>query len=158
MHELNFTATTCTQFYQENYSLSGALHPLSKVILCMVMIRGRHRGTLPPSRYLLHLLCANHRTLILGLPVAIDRAVMLPHEFRDSASLHRDPNDAEGSDHESNVGSGRRLPPRSSTTWEREASARPFERSRSHSVDIDGPRIGGKSMDHSQVLHPVQEK
>jgi len=44
----------------QNYSLSGALHPLSKIILCMVMIRGRHRG----------------------LPVAIDRAVLLPHEFR----------------------------------------------------------------------------
>ncbi|KAJ7821116.1 cation transport protein-domain-containing protein [Mycena olivaceomarginata] len=40
----------------ENYSFSGALTPLSKLIVCLVMIRGRHRG----------------------LPVAIDRAVMLP--------------------------------------------------------------------------------
>ncbi|KAJ7503005.1 cation transport protein-domain-containing protein [Mycena galericulata] len=39
-----------------NYSFSGALRPLSKLIVCLVMIRGRHRG----------------------LPVAIDRAVMLP--------------------------------------------------------------------------------
>jgi len=38
------------------YSFSGAWHVLSKLILCAVMIRGRHRG----------------------LPVAIDKAVMLP--------------------------------------------------------------------------------
>ncbi|KAH9944580.1 TrkH-domain-containing protein [Amylocystis lapponica] len=44
-----------------NYSFSGALRPLSKLILCAVMLRGRHRG----------------------LPVAIDRAVMLPWEFQD---------------------------------------------------------------------------
>ncbi|EIW80365.1 TrkH-domain-containing protein [Coniophora puteana RWD-64-598 SS2] len=44
----------------ENYSLSGAFHPLSKLIVCIVMLRGRHRG----------------------LPVAIDRAVMLPSEFK----------------------------------------------------------------------------
>lgn len=42
-----------------NYSLSGAWTPASKVILCIVMIRGRSRG----------------------LPVAIDRAIMLPKEF-----------------------------------------------------------------------------
>lgn len=40
------------------YSFSGAWHVLSKLILCAVMIRGRHRG----------------------LPVAIDKAVMLPDE------------------------------------------------------------------------------
>jgi len=44
----------------ENYSLSGAFRPLSKLILCFVMLRGRHRG----------------------LPVAIDRAVMLPGDFK----------------------------------------------------------------------------
>ncbi|KAJ7169106.1 cation transport protein-domain-containing protein [Mycena crocata] len=43
----------------ENYSFSGAFTPLSKLIVCLVMLRGRHRG----------------------LPVAIDRAVMLPMEF-----------------------------------------------------------------------------
>ncbi|KAL6301984.1 cation transport protein-domain-containing protein [Sparassis latifolia] len=43
-----------------NYSLSGAFHTLSKLVMCAVMIRGRHRG----------------------LPVALDRAVLLPHEFR----------------------------------------------------------------------------
>ncbi|KAI0941630.1 hypothetical protein AcW1_003472 [Taiwanofungus camphoratus] len=46
-----------------NYSFSGALRPLSKVIICAVMLRGRHRG----------------------LPVAIDRAVMLPFEFKESS-------------------------------------------------------------------------
>ena len=44
---------------KQNYSLSGAFHPLSKLIVCVVMLRGRHRG----------------------LPVAIDRAVVLPFEF-----------------------------------------------------------------------------
>lgn len=43
-----------------NYSFAGALRTLSKLILCAVMLRGRHRG----------------------LPVALDRAVMLPSEFR----------------------------------------------------------------------------
>ena len=47
-----------------NYSTCGAFHPLSKVIVCLVMIRGRHRG----------------------LPVAIDRAIMLPREFQKGLS------------------------------------------------------------------------
>ena len=40
------------------YSFSGAWDTLSKLILCAVMLRGRHRG----------------------LPVAIDKAVLLPSE------------------------------------------------------------------------------
>jgi len=44
-----------------NYSFSGAFRPLSKLIVCLVMLRGRHRG----------------------LPVAIDRAVVLPFEYRE---------------------------------------------------------------------------
>src|SRR5277367_426133 len=40
------------------YSFSGAWHKGSKLILCAVMLRGRHRG----------------------LPVAIDRAILLPDE------------------------------------------------------------------------------
>jgi Trk-type K+ transport system membrane component len=40
------------------YSFSGGWHVVSKLILCAVMVRGRHRG----------------------LPVAIDRAVLLPGE------------------------------------------------------------------------------
>jgi Trk-type K+ transport system membrane component len=47
----------------QSYALSGGLHAASKVILAIVMMRGRHRG----------------------LPVAIDRAVRLPGE-----NLHRD--------------------------------------------------------------------
>lgn len=43
----------------DNYSFCGAFNPLSKLIICAVMLRGRHRG----------------------LPVAIDRAVMLPMEY-----------------------------------------------------------------------------
>ncbi|KAI0396446.1 TrkH-domain-containing protein [Xylariaceae sp. FL0594] len=42
----------------EAYSLSGGMYPGSKLILCAVMLRGRHRG----------------------LPVALDRAVQLPGE------------------------------------------------------------------------------
>jgi Trk-type K+ transport system membrane component len=40
----------------EAYSFSGGWHKASKLILCAVMLRGRHRG----------------------LPVALDRAVRLP--------------------------------------------------------------------------------
>ncbi|KAL8729012.1 MAG: hypothetical protein Q9166_005013 [cf. Caloplaca sp. 2 TL-2023] len=45
------------------YSFSGDWHVLSKLILCAVMLRGRHRG----------------------LPVAIDRAVLLPGEHLTAA-------------------------------------------------------------------------
>ncbi|RSM10102.1 hypothetical protein CEP52_003799 [Fusarium oligoseptatum] len=45
------------------YSFSGAWHTSSKLVLCLVMLRGRHRG----------------------LPVALDHAVRLPGEH-----LHRD--------------------------------------------------------------------
>jgi len=43
----------------DNFSLSGSFRKLSKLVVILVMIRGRHRG----------------------LPVAIDRAVMLPRDF-----------------------------------------------------------------------------
>ena len=42
----------------DSYSLSGAFHKFSKVILLFVMIRGRHRG----------------------LPLAIDRSILIPGE------------------------------------------------------------------------------
>jgi Trk-type K+ transport system membrane component len=45
------------------YSFAGALHTGSKLVLCFVMLRGRHRG----------------------LPVAIDKAIMLPRESLDEA-------------------------------------------------------------------------
>ena len=45
------------------YSFCGSWHVLSKLILCAVMLRGRHRG----------------------LPVAIDRAVLLPGEYLGAA-------------------------------------------------------------------------
>jgi hypothetical protein len=43
----------------DNFSLSGRFRTLSKLVVCAVMLRGRHRG----------------------LPVAIDRAVLLPSEL-----------------------------------------------------------------------------
>ncbi|KAI8623782.1 TrkH-domain-containing protein [Xylariaceae sp. FL1651] len=65
----------------EAYSFSGGLYPGSKLVLCAVMLRGRHRG----------------------LPVALDRAVRLPgdemhreeeedHEIRRSMSTRRPSN------------------------------------------------------------------
>lgn len=45
------------------YSFCGTWHTLSKLILCIVMLRGRHRG----------------------LPVAIDRAILLPGEDNEQA-------------------------------------------------------------------------
>ncbi|TGJ82781.1 hypothetical protein E0Z10_g5961 [Xylaria hypoxylon] len=65
-------------FPNQAYSFSGGLYPGSKLVLCAVMIRGRHRG----------------------LPVALDRAVRLPgdemhrveeedHEIRRSMSTRR---------------------------------------------------------------------
>lgn len=47
----------------EAYSFSGGWHTLSKLVLCAVMIRGRHRG----------------------LPVAIDKAILLPGEHLSKA-------------------------------------------------------------------------
>lgn len=47
----------------DSYSFSGGMHKVSKLVTCLVMMRGRHRG----------------------LPVAIDRAVRLPGE-----KLHKD--------------------------------------------------------------------
>ncbi|KAI0536073.1 cation transport protein-domain-containing protein [Xylaria digitata] len=65
-------------FPNQSYSFSGGLYPGSKLVLCAVMLRGRHRG----------------------LPVALDRAVRLPgdemhrveeedHEIRRSMSTRR---------------------------------------------------------------------
>ncbi|PSR82949.1 hypothetical protein PHLCEN_2v5919 [Hermanssonia centrifuga] len=43
----------------QNYSFSGAFAPLSKLVVIVIMVRGRHRG----------------------LPVAIDRAILLPQDL-----------------------------------------------------------------------------
>ncbi len=52
----------------DNFSLSGRFHTLSKLVVCAVMIRGRHRG----------------------LPVAIDRAILLPSELELEDALDDD--------------------------------------------------------------------
>ncbi|KAI0638942.1 TrkH-domain-containing protein [Trametes polyzona] len=44
----------------ENYGFSGAFGPLSKIVVIIIMVRGRHRG----------------------LPVAIDRAILLPEDLK----------------------------------------------------------------------------
>ncbi|KAJ3570181.1 hypothetical protein NP233_g4576 [Leucocoprinus birnbaumii] len=46
-------------FPDDNYSFSGAMRPLSKLIVMVIMVRGRHRG----------------------LPVAVDRAIVLPTDM-----------------------------------------------------------------------------
>lgn len=61
---------------QANYSFSGALRPLSKLIISIVMLRGRHRA----------------------LPVAIDRAVMLPSEWKANETTPVDETAVEDSD------------------------------------------------------------
>ncbi|KAJ8090445.1 hypothetical protein PM082_019043 [Marasmius tenuissimus] len=43
----------------DNFSFVGGMRPLSKLVVIVIMVRGRHRG----------------------LPVAVDRAIMLPHEL-----------------------------------------------------------------------------
>jgi Trk-type K+ transport system membrane component len=48
----------------DNYSFSGGLRPLSKIVIMVIMVRGRHRG----------------------LPVAIDRAILLPSELVKNSS------------------------------------------------------------------------
>jgi len=44
----------------DNYSFCGTWHTFSKLVMCAVMLRGRHRG----------------------LPLAIDRSIMLPSELK----------------------------------------------------------------------------
>jgi len=46
-------------FPSDNFSFSGAMHPLSKLVIIVIMVRGRHRG----------------------MPVAVDRAVLLPSDL-----------------------------------------------------------------------------
>jgi Trk-type K+ transport system membrane component len=47
-----------TGLVDESFSLCGRFHTVSKLLLCIIMLRGRHRG----------------------LPDAIDRSIQLPHE------------------------------------------------------------------------------
>ncbi|PIL30855.1 transporter [Ganoderma sinense ZZ0214-1] len=57
----------------DNFSFSGAFGPLSKLVVIVIMLRGRHRG----------------------LPVAVDRAILLPEELvppNQGASIQPDPN------------------------------------------------------------------
>ncbi|CAE6533332.1 unnamed protein product [Rhizoctonia solani] len=60
-----------------NYSFSGGLRPLSKLVICIVMLRGRHRG----------------------LPHAIDRAVVLPWELMGRQGQNRGYNGFDTSGH-----------------------------------------------------------
>ncbi|KAH9932738.1 TrkH-domain-containing protein [Epithele typhae] len=57
--QLSFVFELVSAYGTENFALSGGMHVLSKLVVCAVMIRGRHRG----------------------LPVALDRAVLFPSDF-----------------------------------------------------------------------------
>ncbi|KAI0367488.1 TrkH-domain-containing protein [Pilatotrama ljubarskyi] len=59
----------------QNYSFSGAFGPLSKIVVIIVMVRGRHRG----------------------LPVAIDRAILLPEDLKPNKPVGTQPEQATGS-------------------------------------------------------------
>ncbi|CAE6440804.1 unnamed protein product [Rhizoctonia solani] len=65
-----------------NYSFSGALRPLSKLVICIVMLRGRHRG----------------------LPHAIDRAVMFPWELMGRQGQNRGYNGFDASSNRQSMG------------------------------------------------------
>ena len=69
---------------QANFSFSGAFTPTSKLIVCLVMLRGRHRG----------------------LPNAIDRAVMLPNEFKKTGQTGNDDYDAQEGEDDGHNGTG----------------------------------------------------
>ncbi len=57
-----------------NNSLSGALGTCSKLVLCAVMLRGRHRG----------------------LPDAIDRSVLLPQEMHRQSKMEMEYRERQG--------------------------------------------------------------
>lgn len=78
---------------QKNTSLAGVLRTLSKLILCLVMIRGRHRGL--PLAYVL--LSPLRRSPLANLPTtsssittvdsnSIDRSIILPSELGPAAT------------------------------------------------------------------------
>ncbi|KAF9458719.1 cation transport protein-domain-containing protein [Collybia nuda] len=52
-------------FPNDNFSLVGAMHPISKLVIIIIMVRGRHRG----------------------LPVAVDRAVLQPSELSNAERM-----------------------------------------------------------------------
>ncbi|KAI0079232.1 hypothetical protein K474DRAFT_1659278 [Panus rudis PR-1116 ss-1] len=117
-----------------NYSFSGALRPLSKLIVCAVMLRGRHRG----------------------LPVAIDRAVMLPFEFRTHSSGSDDPTDV-GNGPENFMDEQDEEETASSTGSESRPTPEDGSRERRPSYFSDGQGANGKLTQRSVTIedhHP----
>ncbi|KAK6344905.1 hypothetical protein TWF718_006856 [Orbilia javanica] len=53
------TVGVSTGFPDVNYSFAGEFKPLSKIVMCIIMLRGRHRG----------------------LPISLDKAVQLPSDI-----------------------------------------------------------------------------
>ena len=114
----------------DNFSLSGRFHTLSKLVVCAVMIRGRHRG----------------------LPVAIDRAILLPTELEQEDMLDDDVSHMDESwDRDSTFVRDPTTAPRTSMSV--------VDRQRSHSY---GEGVGedklGASSGVSFAIHPLATK
>lgn len=108
--------------FQQYYSLSGEFNTLTKLIFCLVMIRGRHRG----------------------LPAAIDRAVMLPTKLQQTDYLIRE-ND--GSQPSIDEGGARATPCGASSTPTSRLAFRYFETVNSSSLQASSvhQRVGATS-------------
>ncbi|KAI0753123.1 cation transport protein-domain-containing protein [Daedaleopsis nitida] len=122
-----------------SFSFSGALRPLSKLIICAVMLRGRHRG----------------------LPVAIDRAVMLPIEFKEGYQ------DGYGHGHEDGYGDYSGSASRTSTSTEGSSDAGEDSgpaSSSTHRMDEKSPSRGRdaaprrRNLVHPETVRDVEEK
>ncbi|KAJ7099551.1 cation transport protein-domain-containing protein [Mycena belliarum] len=108
----------------ENFSFSGSFTPLSKLIVCFVMIRGRHRG----------------------LPVAIDRAVLLPMEF--NRSTDAGPENVEDINHAPPTSSGHEKTSEDSE-WRLRKNAR---RRSTEEPSVSEARRNSAKMDHEADL------
>ncbi|KAI1788852.1 TrkH-domain-containing protein [Ganoderma leucocontextum] len=114
-----------------NYSLSGGMHTLSKLVISIVMLRGRHRG----------------------LPVALDRAVLMPSEFLATRSLGRPLEDQPEAAQEKGVQHDPGLEDASPGPLQRdrdELAARMRFRTRTVSLQISDGRNGGRICETSK--------
>ncbi|KAH9831322.1 TrkH-domain-containing protein [Rhodofomes roseus] len=135
-----------------NFSFCGALHTLSKLILCAVMVRGRHRG----------------------LPVALDRAVILPRDLKKPATNQEGAQDSPSTEDSSFEKHERKA--ESVLINEKEAvseeqshsvTSLSIRRSRTLSFAVDATRgtartvnvggINGVAEEESQPIHGIEE-
>ena len=78
---------------QDNYSFVGAMSPLSKLVVIVIMfVTLRHCSNNFSLQFEFHRVRGRHR----GLPVAVDRAVLLPSDMVPSTSANTVAPDANG--------------------------------------------------------------